>query len=241
MSRLLDRISAELNLHRHNKNNRKGIVDPNAQRYFYFENILPTHIFEELLVFSKTKNMPLVRTNTTWRQGMAVGGHELLSLGQSPWIEYFLEGGFLPQLRERTTIRNLQWIPKSDTNRLSLLRYVGKNGISAGDRINWHVDGNIYLGSRWAGILTLSEKTTENTAKLEFISRGKHTLLSTPRMPNSLVLFQGDHIRHRVRPMLEGEERTVLSLLFSDQPTRTVNPLLLRYQRRVNSTFYGSN
>lgn len=47
-------------------------------------------------------------------------------------------------------------------------------------------------------------------------------------------------MRHRARPLVAGEERIVLSLLFSTWPVRTLNPFLRRYQSRVNLTFYGN-
>ena len=58
-------------------------------------------------------------------------------------------------------------------------------------------------------------------------------------MPNTLVLFQGDQVRHRVRPMAVGEERVVVSLLLSTNPERTRNPILRLYQAWVNYVFYG--
>ena len=107
-----------------------------------------------------------------------------------------------------------------------------------GDGIDWHVDGSIYLGQRWAGILVLIEDTREDFAKLELQPNLVTTTLPKSNMVNALVLFQGDHVRHRVRPLVDGEERIVLSLLFSDWPQRTRNILLLRYQSRVNQAFY---
>ncbi|RPG92852.1 MAG: hypothetical protein CBD08_001920 [Cellvibrionales bacterium TMED148] len=128
------------------------------------------------------------------------------------------------------------YVPVEDTNRLSLLLYDGNDE----DGINWHVDGSIYLGQRWAGILVLIERTKEDTAKLELQPNLVTTILPKSDIENSLVLFQGDHVRHRLKPMLEGEERIVLSLLFSDWPQRTRNIFLRRYQSRVNQAFYNN-
>ena len=92
-------------------------------------------------------------------------------------------------------------MPAENTNRSSVLLYEGSNG---GDGIDWHVDGSIYLGQRWAGILVLVENTKENFAKLELQPNLVTTTLPKSNIVNSLVLFQGNHVRHLVRPMLEG-------------------------------------
>ena len=108
----------------------------------------------------------------------------------------------MARVRKATGLESLQYVPVEDTNRLSLLLYEGKD---EGDGIDWHVDGSIYLGQRWAGILVLIEDTREDFAKLELQPNLVTTSLPKSNMVNSLVLFQCDH----VRPMLDGEERIV--------------------------------
>ena len=133
-------------------------------------------------------------------------------------------------------------MPEVDTNRLSLLFYDEPPAADeSGDGTDWHMDGSIYLGARWAGILTLIENTHDQTSKLELQPHGEVTKISKTNLNNSLVLFQGDHVLHRVRSLIGGERRVVVSLLFSDWPVRTLNPWLRRYQAQVNLAFYGSS
>ena len=122
-----------------------------------------------------------------------------------------------------------------NTNRLSLLSYNNK-----GDGIDWHIDGTIYLGDRWAGILTIIENINEPTSKLELKPEDELKTFPVSEMVNTLVLFQGDQVPHRARPMLEDEERIVVSLLFSPNPKRTNNLILRLYQGWVNYIFYGN-
>ena len=138
-------------------------------------------------------------------------------------------------MQSKTGIANLQFVPEVDTNRLSLLYYKDE-----GDGIDWHVDGTIYLGDRWAGILTIVEDIKESEAKLELKPNGKPATFPVKKMENTLVLFQGDQVQHRARPMLMDEQRIVVSLLFSTNPTRTRNPILRLYQAWVNYIFYGN-
>ena len=142
---------------------------------------------------------------------------------------------FLEIVSSYTGISKLQFVLENDTNRLNLLYYNDK-----GDGIDWHVDGTIYLGDRWAGILTIVEDINEQEAKLELKPNGLPVTFPVEKMENTLILFQGDQVQHRARPMLLDEERIVVSLLFSTNPTRTKNTILRLYQAWVNYIFYGN-
>tara|TARA_A100001037_G_scaffold287574_1_gene297195 strand:- start:339 stop:1046 length:708 start_codon:yes stop_codon:yes gene_type:complete len=232
---MFSRLTSEYRLYRHNRNNRKGIVDEAAQAFFFLPDVLAPELYARLLARINHANGEWNRSSTTWRDGGAIGGHALKTSAFADCIPYFSSGEFLQRLRERTGKRNLQFVPNGDTNRLSLLSYS-----EPGDGIDWHVDGNIYLGERWAGILTLLENTHDPEAKLELRPSGQTITLPIGNIANSLVLFRGDHVQHRVRPIVQGEKRVVMSLLFSTDPTMTINPLLRRYQSRVNQVFYGN-
>ena len=193
----------------------------------------------------------MVRSEVEWRTGRAIGGHELKQGSLWPLLEYLTTESFLNRVRRHTKIHQLQLVPARDTNQISLLDYRGQpddtdraETISKevpGDGISWHVDGSIYLGDRWAGILVLKENTNEENSKLELRPNGESLQLAKRDLINSLVLFRGDHVEHRVRPLNPSEHRVVLSLLFSPNPVMTKNPLLLRYQSRVNQIFYGDS
>ena len=234
---ILKTLSAEWTLHKHNKLNKQGVFDCDAQKFYVVPNALPDHTYQEALSDLERLKNEWVRSNTPWRRGSAIGGHELRNTCSGKWLEYLQSHKFIAKVREATRLKSLKYVPDEDTNRLSILLYEGKNG---GDGIDWHVDGSIYLGQRWAGILVLVENTKEDYAKLELLPNLVTTTLPKSNIVNSLVLFQGDHVRHRVRPMLEGEERIVLSLLFSDWPQKTRNIFLRRYQSRVNKVFYNN-
>jgi hypothetical protein len=212
-------LRAEVALHKHNKVNRQGVVSANAQHYHVIENVLPHHIYEGLLDAVSELHAQAVRENSHWRKGMAIGGHELNSSTVKPWLEYFSGDEFIQ----------------------SLLFYDAPKGTEEiGDGTDWHMDGNIYLGARWAGILTLIEDTLDTTSKLELQPFGDVAQIPKRNLRNSLVLFQGDHVLHRVRALISDERRVVMSLLFSDWPIRTRNPWLRRYQSDVNRAFYGN-
>ena len=238
-------LTAEMALHKHNKVNRQGIVSPHAQRFFVLKNILPEGVFRGLQNAANHLKASSVREDSNWRKGQAIGGHELGRSIAAPWLGHISGPEFRQRTRDATSIGTLELVPDVDTNRMSLLFYDGPERMEAktdliGDGTDWHMDGNIYLGNRWAGILTLVEETLDDVSKLELQPNGQITQIPKAQLENSLILFQGDHVLHRVRALAPGERRVVISLLFSDWPVRTRNPLLRRYQSRVNLAFYGS-
>ena len=238
------RLRAEVRLHQHNRQNRLGRVSRSAQSWYQITNIFPEALFEELRL--GLANCPrLTRNEGAWRSGSALDGRRLMAGQCGPLLRYLSGDEFVSRIHAETGL-SLTMVPESDVNRLSLLFYsgdpdreAGAAGVPRADGCGWHVDGNIYLGQRWAGILTLEESTFDDVSKLELRPHGLTTTIPQQGLENSLILFQGDHVSHRVRDLVSGEKRFVLSLLMSDNPVMTWNPWLRRYQRRVNRMFYG--
>jgi len=232
---IFSNISKEFALIKRNIRSRRGHFRADKQHYFVLHDILPEKDFQhirELLLKNKTL---FLRNDSSVRQGSSMGGHELRKSPLLKIADIIDNPEFLQKVQSKTGIANLQFVPEVDTNRLSLLYYKDE-----GDGIDWHVDGTIYLGDRWAGILTIVEDIKESEAKLELKPNGKPATFPVEKMENTLVLFQGDQVQHRARPMLMDEQRIVVSLLFSTNPTRTRNPILRLYQAWVNYIFYGN-
>ena len=232
---IFSNISKEFALIKRNIRSRRGHFRADKQHYFVLHDILPEKDFQhirELLLKNKTL---FLRNDSSVRQGSSMGGHELRKSPLSKIADIIDSSEFLEKVQSKTGIANLQFVPEADTNRLSLLYYKDE-----GDGIDWHVDGTIYMGDRWAGILTIVEDIKESEAKLELKPNGKPATFPVDKMENTLVLFQGDQVQHRARPMLMDEQRIVVSLLFSTNPTRTRNPILRLYQAWVNYIFYGN-
>ncbi len=232
---IFSNISKEFALIKRNIRSRRGHFRADKQHYFVLHDILPEKDFQhirELVLKNKTL---FLRNDSSVRQGSSMGGHELRKSPLSKIADIIDNPKFLQKVQSKTGIANLQFVPEVDTNRLSLLYYKDE-----GDGIDWHVDGTIYMGDRWAGILTIVEDIKESEAKLELKPNGKPATFPVEKMENTLVLFQGDQVQHRARPMLMDEQRIVVSLLFSTNPTRTRNPILRLYQAWVNYIFYGN-
>ena len=232
---IFSNISKEFALIKRNIRSRRGHFRADKQHYFVLHDILPEKDFQHIRKLLLNNKTLFLRNDSSVRQGSSMGGHELRKSPLSKIPDIIDNPKFLQKVQSKTGIANLQFVPEVDTNRLSLLYYKDE-----GDGIDWHVDGTIYMGDRWAGILTIVEDIKESEAKLELKPNGKPATFPVDKMENSLVLFQGDQVQHRARPMLMDEQRIVVSLLFSTNPTRTRNPILRLYQAWVNYIFYGN-
>ena len=203
-------------------------------RVYRIPDLLPREVFEELLVIAREQRGTFFRKNSAMRSGAALSSEELR---KGPWnllADHLISDHVLNRVRDVLEIPGLEFVNMEDTNQLSLLFYG-----EPGDGIGWHFDGNIYLGERWAGIYTLQEDTKDDASKLEMRQDGKVKNFPASEMANSLALFQGDKVRHRVRPMRSGEERIVINVLFSTNSIPSRNPILMAYQTMVNYLFYG--
>ena len=232
---IFSNISKEFALIKRNIRSRRGHFRSDKQHYFVLHDILPEKDFQHIREMVLKNKTLFLRNDSSVRQGSSMGGHELRKSPLLKIADIIDNPKFLQKVQSKTGIANLQFVPEVDTNRLSLLYYKDE-----GDGIDWHVDGTIYLGDRWAGILTIVEDIKESEAKLELKPNGKSATFPVKKMENTLVLFQGDQVQHRARPMLLDEQRIVVSLLFSTNPTRTRNPILRLYQAWVNYIFYGN-
>ena len=149
---IFSNISKEFALIKRNIRSRRGHFRADKQHYFVLHDILPEKDFQhirELVLKNKTL---FLRNDSSVKQGSSMGGHELRKSPLSKITDIIDNPKFLQKLQSKTGIANLQFVPEVDTNRLSLLYYKDE-----GDGIDWHVDGTIYLGDRWAGILTIVE------------------------------------------------------------------------------------
>lgn len=133
-------------------------------------------------------------------------------------------------IREATGL-SLQYVPKTDSNRVSLLVYD-----EPGDGIDWHRDGNAYYGERWVGLFTV---LNNSEAALE-LKMHDGSIKRYGTKENEIILFRGDQVEHRSTPIGEDEERVVVSIVLCNVCEPTLNPFNKVYQMIVNLLFYGS-
>jgi hypothetical protein len=106
-----------------------------------------------------------------------------------------------------------------------------------GDHIGWHYDHNFYKGRHFTVLLPLTNQGHGegglSSARLLVRRGGEEQMIPTP--PNTLVVFEGAKVLHRVTTLAEGERRIVLSMTYCTDPR---NSRLQEAARRVKDTAY---
>jgi hypothetical protein len=120
---------------------------------------------------------------------------------------------------------HLHTVPRTDASELSALLYS-----EPGDGIDEHLDGNVYLGARWAGIYVVED---DGDAQLEVAGVPVHVAV------NELVLFRADLLRHRVRRRLGPGTRLVVNVLYCDVCALRAGPMARLWSWVVARSFYG--
>jgi len=89
----------------------------------------------------------------------------------------------------------------------------------AGDHINWHFDHNFYRGRQFTLLLSLVNKTPEGgVSASRLMHRKGEQVIEVDSSENSLILFEGSRVLHRVSPTNPGDLRIMLSMTYNTQP-----------------------
>ena len=65
-------LRAEWRLYQHNKVNKLGLVDPNAQKFHVVPNVFADPMLQDLLVELGQLKSSWIRGNNEWRRGFAI-------------------------------------------------------------------------------------------------------------------------------------------------------------------------
>jgi hypothetical protein len=109
----------------------------------------------------------------------------------------------------------IQPTPVNDQSSLSLLFYD-----KPGDHIGWHFDHNFYRGRHFTVLIAIHNEGRAagglSHAVLNARAGGSEFGIGTP--PNTMVVFEGAQLQHKVTPILQGERRLVLSMTYCEDP-----------------------
>lgn len=124
--------------------------------------------------------------------------------------------------------------PLHDQSSLSVLFYD-----KPGDHIGWHYDHNFYRGRHFTVLLAVVNEghETDGLSGAQLMARmgGADEVVPTPT--NTIVVFEGARVIHKVTPIAEGERRVMLSMTYCTDPRST---LLQGIARRIKDTaFFG--
>lgn len=125
--------------------------------------------------------------------------------------------------------------PVDDQSSCSLLFYK-----ESGDHIGWHYDYDFYNGRHFTVLIPLVNQHNENpeqlsSAELYIMQNNQEIMVPTP--PNTFILFEGQHVYHKVSKLKENETRILLSMTFCTNPKAS---LVKSTARRIKDTaFFG--
>jgi hypothetical protein len=124
--------------------------------------------------------------------------------------------------------------PLHDQSSLSILVYD-----RPGDHIGWHYDHNFYRGRHFTLLLPVvnagSGASGRSHARLLARIEGSETTIEAA--PNTLVLFEGAKILHKVSPIIAGERRVVISMTYCTDPRANAAQAIAR--RIKDTAFFG--
>jgi hypothetical protein len=105
----------------------------------------------------------------------------------------------------------VQPTPIWDQSSLSLLVYD-----TPGDHIGWHYDHNFYRGRHFTVLLAIDNEGTAAGGLSHAVLKGRvgGREIGIATAPNTLVVFEGALLHHKVTPLLDGERRLVLSMTY---------------------------
>ncbi len=105
--------------------------------------------------------------------------------------------------------------PLHDQSSLSVLVYE-----KPGDHIGWHYDHNFYRGRHFTVLFALDNtgRAAGGLSHAGLKARAGGGEVSVVTSPNTMVVFEGAAVRHKVTPILEGERRLMLSMTYCTDP-----------------------
>ncbi|SDC61083.1 2OG-Fe(II) oxygenase [Paraburkholderia lycopersici] len=182
--------------------------------FLYLSEFLPADATQQLI---DAANALLPEVNRNYLPGHKAGGsvsrHTIDRL--APYIAELYRSPRLIAWLEKITGDRLQLSPEDDPHAYALYYYT-----RAGDHIGWHYDTSYYDGRRYTVLFGVIDNSS---CKLDYELHTKDPNKadvpgSVQYPPGALILFDGDKLRHRVTPSLEGEMRVSLTLEYVTDP-----------------------
>jgi hypothetical protein len=192
-----------------------------ADRFAVLENFLPAASFAMLAGVAERLTAPEQQGAErsyvpTHKQGGTFAYETLIAT--APAIVAFYHAPPVRDIISRLVGASVRPTPVYDQSSLSLLIYN-----KPGDHIGWHFDHNFYRGRHFTVLLTLENaghaERDLSHGVLKARLGGREVEVASP--PNTLIVFEGACVRHKVTPIAEGERRLILSMTYCTDPRST--------------------
>jgi hypothetical protein len=166
------------------------------------------------------------------KQGGTISYEELHHT--APLLVALYQSRYLQALCSAITGERLRPTPLHDQSSCSLLCYEKPQ-----DHIGWHYDYNFYNGRHFTVLLPIVNRHNQrdqlSSAQLMVRQNGQEVRVPTP--PNTLIIFEGAQVFHKVTRLGEDETRIILSMTYCADPrTSLVKSTLRRFK---DIAYYG--
>jgi len=200
------------------------------ERIVTIADLLPTQTLQML----RNEALAHAKTERSYFPGHKKGGtisYEELHIN-APRIVAFYHSRYLRNLCSAIVGERLMPTPIYDQSSCSLLFYDKPR-----DHIGWHYDYNFYKGRHFTALLPLinSHDTEERLSSAQLVVKKDGAEITVPTPPNTLVLFEGARVYHKVTRLEANETRVILSMTFCADPRASFIKGIIR---RVKDTAY---
>lgn len=147
------------------------------------------------------------------KQGGSVSRHVIDT--RAPFIADLYRAPALIRWLGELVGETLQCSPPADPHAYALYFYT-----RPGDHIGWHYDTSYYAGRRYTLLLgVIDQSSCRLDYQLHTRQRGVARVTGSVQIPpGGLVLFDGDALRHRITPAVEGDRRVSLTFEYVTDP-----------------------
>lgn len=206
---LVERYGAQLNL----PGRLPDALPDFQQRLAVVADVLPESAFVQLRTAALRRQQTERSYFPVHKQGGTVAYEDLFQV--APEVIAFYQSDYLRRICSAIIGEPVLPTPLHDQSSCSLLFYDRPR-----DHIGWHYDYNFYNGRHFTVLLPLVNRHLGedrlSSAQLEIRRGDREVMIPTP--PNTLIVFEGARVLHRVTRLAENELRVMLSMTFCTVP-----------------------
>jgi hypothetical protein len=184
-----------------------------ADRFAVVPDLLPARAFAALKAEAERLVAPERSFVPTHKKGGTVAYETLIA--SAPTIVSFYHCAGFQSFVSRLVGVHVAPTPINDQSSLSVLFYD-----KPGDHIGWHYDHNFYHGQHFTVLLMIANvgRVADGLSHAELKARIGEEEITVRAQPNTVVVFEGARVRHKVTPIHAGEQRLVLSMTYCTDP-----------------------
>ncbi len=174
---------------------------------------LPTPVFDRLRAAAQRHGQTERSYFPVHKQGGTIAYEDLHHV--APELVVFYQSDYLRRLCSAVIGESVLPTPLHDQSSCSLLFYDRPR-----DHIGWHHDYNFYNGRHFTVLLPLINRHLEENrlSSAQLVIRQDNQEVTIPTPPNTLILFEGARVFHKVTRLAENELRVILSMTFCTRP-----------------------